>query len=97
MPLLLEIDVQGGIQIKKRYPEALAILLLPPDAEAQRERLSKRGTETPDELERRFRKARDEVRMARESGCYDSEVVNDDLEETIREVERIILAWRTRK
>lgn len=97
MPLLLEIDVQGGIQIKKRYPEALAILLLPPDAETQRDRLSKRGTETPEELQRRFQKAQDEVRMARESGGYNFEVVNDDLEQAIRDVVRIILAWRTRK
>ena len=96
-PLLLEIDVQGGIQIRNKYPEALAILLLPPDPLAQRERLSKRGTETPEELERRFQKARDEVRMARESKCYDFEVVNDDLDAAVREVVRIIQAWRTPK
>jgi len=96
-PLLLEIDVQGGIQIRNKYPEALAILLLPPGPLAQRERLSKRGTETPEELERRFQKARDEVRMARESKCYDFEVVNDDLEAAVREVVRIIQAWRTPK
>jgi len=88
--LLLEIDVQGGIQVKRKYPEALAILLMPPDAATQRERLSKRGTETPEELERRFAKAQEEVRTARASGCYDAEVVNDDLRRAVRDVVRIL-------
>lgn len=89
-PLLLEIDVQGGMQIKRKYPEALAILLVAPDGATQRARLSKRGTETPEELERRFAKAQEEVRIARESGCYDAEVVNDDLERAVRELVGII-------
>ena len=66
--LLLEIDVQGGIQVKKKYPEALAILLLPPNDKALRRRLSKRGTEEPEEVERRFAQAREEIETARRSG-----------------------------
>ncbi len=93
--LLLEIDVQGGIQVKRKYPEALAILLMPPDAATQRERLSKRGTETPEELQRRFAKAQEEVRTARASGCYDAEVVNDDLRRAVREVVRILEGRRS--
>ncbi|MBE3098711.1 MAG: guanylate kinase [Acidobacteria bacterium] len=81
--LLLEIDVQGGIQIKKKFPEALAILLLPPDDRSLRERLSRRGTESPADVERRFANAREEVRMAREARVYDVEVVNDRLADTI--------------
>jgi len=92
--LLLEIDVQGGIQIKKKFPEALAILLLPPDEPALRQRLSHRGTEAPEDVQRRFAKAQEEVRMAREARCYDVEVVNDRLAETINEVVSII---RTRR
>jgi guanylate kinase len=92
--LLLEIDVQGGIQIKKKFQEALAILLLVPNEKTQRERLSRRGTETPEEIERRFQKAQEEVRMARASHVYDVEVVNDDLERTIQDVARIIQARR---
>lgn len=84
--LLLEIDVQGGIQIKKKYPEALAILLLPPEPEVLLARLSKRGTEAPQEAQRRFAQAEAEVAMARRSGCYDAEVVNDDLERAIGQV-----------
>jgi len=81
--LLLEIDVQGGIQIKKKFPEALAILLLPPDDRSLRQRLSRRGTEPPADVERRFANAREEVRMAREARVYDVEVVNDRLADTI--------------
>jgi len=92
--LLLEIDVQGGIQIKKKFPEALAILLLPPDDRTLRERLSRRGTESPQDVEARFAKAQEEVRMAREAGCYDAEVVNDQLAKTIDEVVSIILTRR---
>ena len=92
--LLLEIDVQGGIQIKRKFPEALAILLLPPDDRTLRERLSHRGTEAPRDVELRFAKAQEEVRMARQSRCYDVEVVNDRLAETINEVVSII---RTRR
>ena len=90
--LLLEIDVQGGIQVKKKFPEALAILLLPPNDKALRRRLSKRGTEQSEEVERRFAKARDEIEMARRSGLYDAEVVNDDLENAIDEVVCIVQA-----
>jgi guanylate kinase len=92
--LLLEIDVQGGIQIKRKFPEALAILLLPPDDRTLRERLSHRGTEAPRDVELRFAKAQEEVRMARQSRCYDVEVVNDRLAETVNEVVSII---RTRR
>ena len=92
--LLLEIDVQGGILIKKKFPEALAILLLSPNGAALRSRLAKRGTETPEELERRFAKAREEIRLAREAGCYDVEVTNDDLERAITEVASVIQTRR---
>ena len=84
--LLLEIDVQGGIQIKKKFPEALAILLLPPDPQALRSRLSKRGTEAPEEASQRVAKAQEEVRKARQAGCYDAEVVNDRLDDAVRQV-----------
>ncbi|MCX5682780.1 MAG: guanylate kinase [Planctomycetota bacterium] len=91
---LLEIDVQGGIQIKRKFPEALAILLLPPDDQALRQRLSHRGTESPQAIEQRFAKAQDEIRMAREAGCYDVEIVNNRLAETVNEVVSLIQTRR---
>jgi len=90
--LLLEIDVQGGIQIKKKFPEALAILLLPPNDAALRRRLSKRGTEPLEEVEQRFAKAQEEVTVARHSSAYDYEVINDDLESAIDEIVCIVQA-----
>jgi guanylate kinase len=92
--LLLEIDVQGGIQIKHRYPDAMAILLLPPDAETLRRRLSDRGTDAEEEVGRRLAQAQAEVRMARSARCYDAEVVNDDLSAAISEIVSIIQKWR---
>ena len=84
--LLLEIDVQGGVQIKRTYPDALAILVLPPQADALRERLAKRGTESDEEAERRLDKAQREIATARQAGCYDLEVINDRLEPAIERV-----------
>jgi guanylate kinase len=92
--LLLEIDVQGGIQIKRKYPEALAILLLTPEPQALRARLAKRGTEAPEEVERRLAKAQAEIRMARQSGAYNVEVTNDCLPDTVERVVSIIQTHR---
>jgi guanylate kinase len=92
--ILLEIDVQGGIQIKRKFPEAFAILLLAPDPQALRARLSTRGTEAPEEAQRRVAKAAEEVAMARASGCYDVEVVNNDLKAAVNKVVSIIEARR---
>jgi guanylate kinase len=92
--LLLEIDVQGGIQIKKKFPEALAILLLPPADQTLRQRLSHRGTESPQDVQRRFDMAQEEVRMARQSRCYDVEIVNDQLAATVNEVVSVIQTRR---
>ena len=92
--LLLEIDVQGGIQIKRKFPESLAILLLPPDPQALRSRLSGRGTEVPEEAQARLAKAQEEVETARRSGCYDAEVVNDDLPSAIQNVVTVIQTRR---
>jgi guanylate kinase len=83
---LLEIDVQGGMQIKRKFPDALAVLVVAPDAETLRERLAGRGTESEEEIQRRLDKAAEEVRTARESGCYDVEVVNDRLEAAVHRV-----------
>jgi len=88
--LLLEIDVQGGIRIKKRFPDVLAVLLLAPGLEALRRRLSLRGTEGQEEAERRFAEAQKEIEMARRAGCYDVEVVNDRLDDAVEKVIELV-------
>jgi len=84
--LLLEIDVQGGRQVKRQFPEAFAILVLPPEPEVLRPRLMGRGTDSPEEIQRRLEKAAQEVEAARDAGCYDVEVVNDRLENAVQRV-----------
>jgi guanylate kinase len=83
---LVEIDVQGALQLKALGFDGVYVFIAPPDFDALRERLAGRGTETPEALERRLKKAEDEFR---ERGRYDHVVVNDRLEEAIAEVRHI--------
>jgi len=80
---LLEIDVQGALQLKALGEPGQYIFIAPPDFEELRRRLTKRNTETPEALERRLHKAEDEYR---EREKYDHVVVNDDLERAVGEV-----------
>lgn len=87
--VLLEIDVQGALQIKESYPEAVLVFILPPSIEELRNRLSGRGTETPEVLEHRLGKATHEIAFAVR---YDYVLINDDLEDTVDNVRAIIKA-----
>jgi guanylate kinase len=89
-PIILEIDVQGGIQVHRKMPQATFILILPPSDEELRRRLSGRGTESPKAVQARFDKARAEIRAARRSGAYHRVVINDNLREVVRQVVQII-------
>jgi guanylate kinase len=80
---LLEIDVQGALQLKDLGEPGIYVFISPPDFEELRRRLMKRGTEAPEVLERRLHKAEDEYR---ERVKYDHVVVNDDLERAVCEV-----------
>ncbi|MCO6437889.1 MAG: guanylate kinase [Phycisphaerae bacterium] len=88
--IVLEIDVQGGIQVARAMPESIRIFILPPDPATLRARLEGRRTEGAEELQRRLEKADGEIAVARDSGCYPHFVVNDDLEESIGRVLQII-------
>jgi guanylate kinase len=87
--LLLEIDVQGALQVHQRFPRALLILLTAP-LEVIHRRLSRRGTESADVVARRFAEAERELSTARRSGVYDAEVVNDTVQRAVSEIEAII-------
>lgn len=84
--VILEIDVQGAIQIRRNLPEALLIFVLPPDDATLLERLRKRGREGEEEIARRFAEARREIDLARRSGAYDRFVVNREVEKSVQEV-----------
>lgn len=88
--VILEIDVQGGLQVHKKVPDATFVLIAPPSMEKLRQRLAGRGSETPEQLETRFSKAQAEIQAARESGIYTIEVINDDLETAIQQVVDIV-------
>ena len=89
MDVLLEIDVQGALQIKDVYPEAVLVFILPPSMEELRARLTGRATETQDVVERRLGEAAKEISYVKQ---YDYAVINDDLDEAIDNVKMVIKA-----
>lgn len=92
LDLVLEIDVQGAIQVKEKLPEAVAIFILPPSRQELEHRLRSRGQDADDEIERRLSKARAEI--AASEKLYDFCVVNDDVERAGKEAQAIVLALR---
>lgn len=85
--VLLEIDVNGGLQVKNNFPDAVLIMLLPPNKEELVRRLVERNTETEDKIKARLLRLDYEMEMER---LYDYSVVNDDLETAVTEIESII-------
>ena len=83
---LVEIDVQGGAQLKALGLPGVYVFIAPPDLATLRARLEQRGSDAPDVIERRMAKAAEEMR-ARER--YDHVLVNHDLERTVRDVRRL--------
>lgn len=81
--LILEIDVQGALAVKKRFPEAVLIFIEPPSLEVLRERLIGRGSETPESLALRLHTAEGEMQLR---DHYDEIVVNDDLDRATDEL-----------
>ncbi|UCF55786.1 MAG: guanylate kinase [Deltaproteobacteria bacterium] len=89
--LLMDVDVQGAEEIKRRFPESLSIFILPPSIEILRERLKRRSTDEDINIDLRMKKAVEEIQRCRD---YDFIVVNDDLNQAAREIEAIITAQR---
>jgi guanylate kinase len=88
--IVLDIDVQGAMQVHKKMPGATYILILPPSRAELSRRLGGRGTEDADALARRFAAAEQEIAAARASGVYNHEVLNDRLDEAVRRVAEIV-------
>jgi len=89
--VLVEIDVQGALAVKARYPDALLVFLRAPDRAAQETRLRERGSDDPEQIRRRLETAAAEERQAQ---AFDAIVVNDDLERAVGEVAAILSARR---
>jgi guanylate kinase len=85
---LLDIDVKGGLNIRKRYPESsLAIFIDPPSLTELSRRLHARGTETPESLDARLNKATYELSF---KGEFDHVILNDELDKACNETEKLI-------
>ena len=87
--VILEIEIQGALQIRDQYPDAVLLYVMPPSAEILRQRLVGRGTETEDVIDQRLKRAREESVGIEK---YDYIVVNDDLDECVERVNEIIIA-----
>ncbi len=84
--VLLEIDIQGGMQIAKMFPQAVGVFILPPAEEELIRRLRERGRDEPEVIETRIRQAKQEIAQAEQSGAYRIKVVNRVLDQTIAEL-----------
>jgi guanylate kinase len=89
--IILDIDVHGARQLRKRYRNAVGIFILPPSMRVLRERLQKRMSESDEEIQRRLERAKEEIAEYRH---YDYIVINDDFKQALRELESIIISTR---
>jgi guanylate kinase len=92
--LLLDIDTQGAKKIKEKTDSAVFIFLLPPSPETLRERLLRRGLDSPETIERRLANA---WREMKEAVWYDYVIVNEEVEQAVEQLKAVILAERNRK
>ncbi len=91
--VLLDIEMQGALQIKENYPEGVFIFILPPSMSELRKRLTGRGTETKEAIEMRLGNTLKELSYVEK---YDYLVVNGELEEAVNRVKAIIIAEHSR-
>ena len=91
--VILEIEMQGARQIKEVYPEGVFIFVLPPSLEELKSRIVGRGTETQEEIEKRFSCAFEEINQIVN---YDYLIVNEDIEKSVSDVEAIICAEKNK-
>ena len=93
--VLLDIDVQGALQVRYAYPDALLIFILPPDEPTLLDRLRGRARDSADDITRRFRAAKREIHMAKGSRAFDHMVINDNLDRAVAEIRRLIKHKKT--
>ena len=90
--VILEIDVQGGLQVKEKLPEAVLIFIEPPSAEELERRLRTRATDSAETIERRLKEAAHELELGKR---YDEHIVNDELELAVEELAATIERYET--
>ena len=85
--VILEIEIQGALKVKEKFPETLLVFVVPPSAEELKRRLIGRGTETMEVIEQRMKRATEE---AEEMGSYDYILINDDLNKAVEDLHNLI-------
>lgn len=87
--VILEIEIQGALKVKEKFPTALLMFVMPPGAAELKKRLEGRGTESPEVIQKRLKRATEEAEGIEQ---YDFIVINDKLEECVDEMHSLILA-----
>ena len=87
--VILEIEVEGALNIKKKYPECVSIFILPPSFAELRKRIEGRGTEKSEIIEMRMEKAKSEMQLV---DSYDYVIVNDNIQEAVEQLRSILKA-----
>ncbi|MDY6012863.1 guanylate kinase [Clostridium sp.] len=91
--VILEIDIQGALKVKENWEEGIFIFILPPSMEELKQRIIKRGSETPESLMTRFKSAYKEINYISK---YNYAVVNDEIDTAVAKLEAIIVAEKCR-
>lgn len=92
--VIMDLDVQGGMSIKRHYPRSVLVFVLPPSREVMEARLRGRGTDSDDVIETRLRNSVEELTYA---SRYDHRVTNDDLDGAVADVAAILNEERNRE
>jgi guanylate kinase len=91
--VMLDIDTQGALQIRRNYREGVYIFVLPPSLDVLKMRLEKRMTDSCDEIDKRLRAALSEIKTYEQ---YDYVIINDSFEDALKELASILIAQRAR-
>ena len=89
--IILEIEVQGALQVKEKYNDAVLIFTMPPTLTELRRRLENRGTEDKETIDKRMKRAEEELEYLPK---YDYLVINDTVDEAVKDVDIIVKAER---
>jgi guanylate kinase len=87
--VILEIEVQGALQVKQQFPEAILLFVLPPSLEELQQRIINRGTDSENTIRKRMKVAAEELKLM---NMYDYAVVNDDLNSACMQIKSIVTA-----
>jgi guanylate kinase len=91
--VLLEIDIQGALQVKEKYPDGVFVFILPPSMEELKNRITRRGTESEKEILRRFEAAYKEINYV---SRYNYFIINDKVDDAAQKLRSIIIAEKCR-